>query len=283
MGCSSRPGPAAHPPQPPPPLPGPPPAVPLAAVGEPAAPRLILCAGGWWWDGGVCEELDDEDMAGRRRGGTEGGPQSPACTGRGVRGEEGSEGGGNGTGLHGTGRALRGPREAPRRLPPALPIGDGGCSRAGLRPSLPAPASWAPGALPSPAAAHIVRLQAGGGGDASAASSCPRRRPGAAATTTRSPRRPAAQWHRAAPPHGRHGQGRAARAPIGRRRRHSAGSIAWRSRRSSLSANGEARGGACGGKAGGGKWDVAALRGGWQWAVGGGGEGAAFSAVPGGG
>lgn len=47
IGWSSRLVPAETPPAP---LPGPP-AVP--AVGDPAAPRLILCGGGWWWDGGV--------------------------------------------------------------------------------------------------------------------------------------------------------------------------------------------------------------------------------------
>lgn len=60
IGWSSRLVPAEPPPAL---LPGPP-AVP--AVGDPAAPRLILCGGGWWWDGGVCEELD-EDMAGMRK------------------------------------------------------------------------------------------------------------------------------------------------------------------------------------------------------------------------
>lgn len=174
MGWSSRLVPAAPPPAP---LPGPP-AVPPPAVGDPAAPRLILCGGGWWWDGGVCEELDEEDMAGIRGtrrvthsggcGGTELGPRHPACTGRGGRRRRKGGGRREEAGQDGTSASRpKGVSAPPAQLPPALPIGDGGCSHARLRPSLPAPASWAPGALPSPAAAHIVqrcRLGEVGGG-----------------------------------------------------------------------------------------------------------------------
>lgn len=100
IGWSSRLVPAEPPPAP---LPGPP-AVP--AVGDPAAPRLILCGGGWWWDGGVCEELD-EDMAGtrrtpaghwlRRRRGTRARPPAPRMHRPRGEGEEG-EGWGEGAG-----------------------------------------------------------------------------------------------------------------------------------------------------------------------------------------
>ncbi|CAN8184912.1 unnamed protein product [Coccothraustes coccothraustes] len=200
------------------------------------------------------------------------------------RGEEEEEGREGGRGRGGTSAARPwGVSAPPAQLPPALPIGDGGCCfHARLWPSLPAPASRAPGALPSPTAAHIVqrcRLRAvggrarrgdtqperegWGGGEAFAASSCscPRRRPGAAISTIRSPRRPPSEWHRAAPAPGRDGQGRRAREPIGRHRGTSAGPIGQGPCRSSLSANGSGRRGggvAGGGEAGRGKWDVAA-------------------------
>lgn len=143
-----------------------------------------------------------------------GAPHAPAA------GEEGREGAGRERRF-----PARGSLRAAARLPPALLIGDR--SHAKLRPSLPAPASWAPGALPSPAAAHIVRrgrLTADGGGarreraeaagqegrgkvrrSRPAPASVPCQRPGAAASTIRCPRRPTAEWQRAAPTPGRDG------------------------------------------------------------------------------
>lgn len=116
IGWSSRLVPAEPPP---PPLPRPP-AVP--AVGDPAAPRLILCGGGWWWDGGVCEELD-EDIARTRKTPaghslrwlrrTRARPPEPRM--HRPRGKEEEGGGMEGGG--GAGQALHGPRESPRRLP----------------------------------------------------------------------------------------------------------------------------------------------------------------------
>lgn len=156
MGWSSRLVPAAPPPAP---LPGPP-AVPPPAVGDPAAPRLILCGGGWWWDGGVCEELDEEDMVGMRRtrrvtrsggrGGFELGPQRPACTGRGGRGRVEGEEGGRGRG--GTGQALHGPRESPRRLP--------GCPRRFLSATAAAPTPGSGHRCPTQRRRHRGRCRA---------------------------------------------------------------------------------------------------------------------------